>query len=113
MSLNRVQQLFDGLQASDINPNRYQGEIQQVVFELFDAETFVAGIASTLLDGERPERAAILILETTFLLGTHWMRRDGSEFDLRALPEILERARRVEELKEACAATLQLPRPAH
>jgi len=29
------------------------------------------------------------------------------------LPEILERARRVEELKEACAATLQLPRPAH
>ena len=113
MSLSRVRQLFDGLQPSDINPNRYQGAIQQVVFELFDAETFVAGIASTLLEGERPERAAISILETTFLLGTNWMRRDGSQFDLRTMPEILARARRVEDLKEACAATLQLPRPAH
>jgi hypothetical protein len=93
-----------------MNSNCYKGEIKELVFELLDAETFVAGIASTLLEGQCPERAAMPILETTFLFGTCWMRRDGSQFDLRATPEVLDHARRVEALKDACAALILSPR---
>lgn len=109
---SQVQRLYDSLQRSTVDPNRYKAALQDVVFELMEADTFVAGIASSFLEGEQVDRSHLAILGMTFLVDTSWLRRDGSRFDLQSYPELLDYARCVEALKHECARLL-LPKSPH
>lgn len=101
-----VRQLFDKLCDTRVNPGRFTRNLQSVAFELIDADTFIAGIASCLLDSEAVNASHASILRSPFLEGTFWLSRDGCRTDLHPYPELLEYAQRVEALRRACAVSL-------
>lgn len=107
-----VQRVFEQLRETRVNPNRYTGHVQNVVFELIDADTFIAGIASCLLDRERVDASHVAILRSPLLEETSWLGRDGSRTNLSPHPELLTYAQRVEAVRRECGKLL-LPKPTH
>jgi hypothetical protein len=107
-----VQRVFEQLRDTRVNPNRYTGHLQNVVFELIDADTSIAGIASCLLDCEHVDASHVAILRSPLLEETSWLGRDGSRTDLRPYPELLTYAQRVEAVRQECGKLL-LPKTTH
>lgn len=73
-----VQRVFEQLRDTRVNPDRYTGHSQNVVLELIDADTFIVGIASSLLDREHVDASHVAILRSPLLEETSWLGRDGS-----------------------------------
>ena len=102
--LNRV---FDtGKRSIDIH--NYIDQAFDVAFEITTADTFIAGIASKILDRERVTKADRKILNDVRLSGTDWRCDDGELFNLEPYPEINTAARGVEELRAQCRQALEL-----
>jgi hypothetical protein len=104
MSIKKLQQLSDALRHKTTNVNRYSGLLAEVAFELVTADTFIAGIASSLLEESAVAQAELALLERRFLIGTDWMLPNGSTVDLRNEPELLGHAQVLEALKVECLA---------
>jgi hypothetical protein len=105
MSIKKLEQLYDALRRKTTNVNRYAGALTDVAFELVTADTFVAGIASSLLEKRAVAPGEFAVLRSQFLVGTDWKLQDGSTVDLRNEPDLLEHAQVLEALKEECIAS--------
>jgi len=92
--------LYEELRRTSIDPSRYVGTFVDVVFELLETDAFVAGVASSLLEGRIIESERLAILRRPFLVGTTWELRDGSVVDIQEAPALLAHARLIESLKK-------------
>ena len=49
--MDRLRRLFSQMKIGGIRIADYEGDLEDVVADMFTKDTFIAGIASTLLDG--------------------------------------------------------------
>jgi hypothetical protein len=95
-----------GLYASEgraIDLHKYSEPLFSVVFEMMTTDSFIAGIASKILDGELvgPEERAIA--SSPFLLEARWWKgENGQMFDVNEYPEVRAVALNIERLREKC-----------
>jgi hypothetical protein len=99
---SRLRQLFDQSSKTSVSVRKYQGQTADAAFEICTADTFVAGIASRVLEGQKPESAFLAILANPLMNGTCWVMPDKQLVDLSATPELLQAARLVEDLRMEC-----------
>ena|SRR5215470_4958760 len=108
--VDEIRQCFDELKHHSVDPHNYSGLLFDVVFEIITADTYIAGVASKILDGEFIEVEERLLLGKSLLIDEHWwQRRTGEVFDMQDHADISEYAMKVERLREKCYQALAPP----
>lgn len=83
--------------------NEYTGTLRDVLFDLITADTYVAGIATKILDGDPVESYEVSFVSVPFLKNEHfWQLRDGREVDIEQNPDILAHAKIIEKVRKVC-----------
>jgi len=91
-----------------IDPSQFSGCLFELVVDMITADTFIAGIASKLIDGdsvETPERS--IVGRPLFTDGRSWHLRNGEVFEVEGTGEIWRLANVIEETRVACDKALQ------
>ena len=107
--IEELRQLYESSADRAIDLHRYSGPLFDVVFEIITADTFVAGVASKLLDRQAvtPEEADVV--NSPLLLDSRmWLRDDRRLFDIKPYPEIHRVAMYLERLRAKCHEALGL-----
>jgi hypothetical protein len=102
MTTTRLRVIYDDLRTRAIDPAEHDGELGEAAFEITTADTFIAGVAATLLEGKQPDASHRSVLTREYLLGSCWLLSDGRRIDLRHVPEMYAHARLVEQLRKEC-----------
>lgn len=101
--MSELRSSFEDLRRRKIDLVGYAGLGHAAAFDLITTDSFVAGIATKILDGssvESNERAAV---EKPFLVeGNTWRLVSGEVFDLRDDTELRELAISIERVRECC-----------
>jgi hypothetical protein len=106
--VEELKQLYES-EERVIDLHQYSGPLFDVVFEIITADTFVAGVASKIVDREvvTPEERAVVT--TPLLLDNRmWRCDDGEKFDIQLYPEINRVAKSIESLRAKCQEALSL-----
>ncbi len=102
-----IKRCYEALTDKRIDIHKYSGPLFDVVFEIITADTFVAGVASKLLDRDPVTREERNIISAQMLLeGRLWRLDNGQLFDLQAHAEIKEIAMTIETLRAKCNEAL-------
>ena len=98
---------FEALQNQKLEIHDYGPPLLDVVFEIYTADTFVAGIASKLIDGDPvPQEERVVVASPLMIDGRWWRRDNGEQFDLEPHPEVRDAALEIEDLRIKCKAAL-------
>ena len=101
-----IKDLYEELAELSLDIHKYSGPLFDVIFEIITVDSYVAGIASKLLDINTitPEERAFVA--TRKLMEGMWRRDDGQLFDIRPYPEVKVVADTVERLRSKCDQAL-------
>lgn len=103
----QIKEGFEALQRQKLEIHDYGPPLFDVVFEIYTADTFVAGIASKLIDRDPVAQEERVVVESPLMIESRWWRRDNGElFDLQPHAEILEAALAIEDLRVKCKTAL-------
>ena len=105
--MDRLRRLFSQMKVGGIRIADYEGDLEDVVAEMFTKDTFIAGVASTLLDGKEVEEAYREILAAPIIEGTAWILPEGERNDLGEHPQLLRYAHLLDEVRTECLALLR------
>ncbi len=98
-----IRHCYEALKEQRLDIHRYSGPLFDVVFEVVTADTFVAGVASKLIDRETVAPEERSVVTTPLLMEDRWWRcDDGQMFDLEPYPEIRRVATSIEGLRAKC-----------
>jgi hypothetical protein len=97
--------MLNAMKTASINPADYAGAMFDVVFDIITADTYVAGVATKLVDGERVDPAEAAYVSRPLLKGSAWLY-EGQEFDLSQHPAAFKAAEAVERTRAICARIL-------
>lgn len=112
--IREIGKRYEALMQKSIELGKYNGALFDVAFEITTAETFVAGVASKIVDHNQLTADDKLIVGRPFMLESRWWKRaSGSLFDLNEHPEISRAAIAIEELRAACERALKLKSKPH
>jgi hypothetical protein len=105
--INLIRDLYDALAELSLDVHEYSGPLFDVVFDVVTADSFVAGIARKLLDGNTitPEERAF-IARPRLMNGGWWRCDDGQLFDIRPYARVKVVADAVERLRCKCDKAL-------
>ena len=107
--ITEIGKRYEALMQTSIELGKYNGALFDVAFEITTAETFVAGVASKIVDNNQLTADDRLIVGCSFMLERRWWKcASGSVFDLNEHPEIIRAAIAIEELRSACERALKL-----
>lgn len=102
-----IKRCYEALANTGIDIHKYSGPLFDVVFEIISADTFVAGVASKLLDRDPVTREERAIISAQMLLeGRLWRLDNGKLFDLQSYAEIQAAATVIETLRAKCCEAL-------
>lgn len=104
--LKELRQLYQNPQERLIELSNYSGAPFDVAFDITTEDTFIAGIASKILDGTGVSWEERQIIGDSRLEGDRWRGDDDEFFDLGPYPEINAAAKRVEEFRAKCVEAL-------
>lgn len=104
--LRELDRLFNDPGPRSFDINDYTGQAFDVAFEINTADSFIAGIASRIIDRERVTRAHRKVLNEARVLGSDWRCFDGELFNLEPYPKLRAAAMGVEELRLKCQEAL-------
>ena len=107
VNMDRLRRLFAQMKAGGIRIADCQGDLEDVVAEMFTMDTFIAGVASTLLDGKAVEEAHREILAAPIFEGTAWILPEGGRNDLSGHPGLLGYAHLLDEVRKECLELLR------
>jgi len=112
MSLYQVKQLYEVVCKQILYPHYTEGYIFNLISDLEYLESSIAGLATRIIDGDPVSSGDMRILSHPSLEGAMYKGRlgiygrDGAvedcNYDLSELPEFLEYARNIDELRKAC-----------
>ena len=94
-----------------ININDYDEDNEQdfdALVEIITAETYIAGIADTILSGGSVNPQYREILYRKFIIDDKWQLNDGSNYSLSHIPEVLEYSINIEKLRIECNKVLNI-----
>lgn len=105
--MTELKNLFEVLAEHSIDIHEYTGRMFDIVFEIVTADTFVAGIASKLLNGDSvsPEER-VFVASPMLIEGRWWRCDDGQSVDIRPYPKAKVVADAVEKLRHKCNEAL-------
>jgi|SRR5882724_1614113 len=104
--LEELRQLYESDERV-IDLANYAGSLFDVAFDVITADTFVAGIASKIVDRDIVTAEERIAVDVPFLLEDRWWRRDdGQLFDLQPHAEIHKVAISIEYLRGKCSDAL-------
>jgi hypothetical protein len=105
--VRQLAQAFEQLKSWCPELQYYSGPVRDAVFDMYTADTLIAGIAMTVLAGRSVPHEHRQLLKKPFMRSDRlWLLADGSAFDLAPYPELLEFARRMERVRcEAAKAS--------
>jgi hypothetical protein len=86
----------------------YTGVIDDAESDIISCDTFVAGIADTILNHKTVPYENRAFLKQVSLVGSSYRLPDGHEVDLTQEPELLQYARLIEEVRRLCAEILNV-----
>ena len=102
-----IKRKYQALSNKRIDIHQYSGPLFDVAFEITSADSFVAGVASKLLDRDSITREERILISTQVLLdGRLWRRDSGELFDLHSYAEIKDLAVSIENLRAICYEAL-------
>jgi hypothetical protein len=105
--IQEIRDLFDTLSNQSLTVHHYSGRVFDAVFDITTADTFVAGVASRLIDGDAATIEEFgFIGEPMLTEGRWWRCNDGKLFDLEPYPEIKLVAGTIESLRQKCYEAL-------
>lgn len=94
---------YAAVKQQTIDPHDYSGTLFNLVFDVVTAETFLAGIASKVIDGDYVEPQERAIVGRPVLTEGRWWHSDsGQAFDVQKHDEIRQVASRIEALRVSC-----------
>lgn len=97
--IKALKQAFEKACSDSLDIDMFPVIAQDVAFEIVSTETALAGLASQLLDGERPDPGQLAVCQHIFLRDTVWYSRDGRTFDLRSHDDLLDKALKLLDLR--------------
>ena len=100
--MNRLRELYDQMATSSVHAQDYRGAISDVAFDIITADSFLAGIASAIINRNSPDTVHLRSLKRSLLEGTYWILTNGEKGDLLPYPELLRHARLLEEVRAQC-----------
>jgi hypothetical protein len=92
---------LDVMRRTSVTPADYDGALYDVVFDILTADSYVAGIATKILDGESIPHNERVVVRSPLVVRSSWLY-EGRPFDLSAHPTILAVARAVEHTRDLC-----------
>jgi hypothetical protein len=102
-----IMRCYEALREQRLDIHRYSGPLLDVVFEMITADTFVAGVARKLMDGDLVAPKERIVVRDPLLLEDRWWRCDaGQLFDLEPYEEIRMVATSIESLRAKCKDAL-------
>jgi hypothetical protein len=105
--LRELARTFEQLQGHHVRVRNYTGAAQDAAFDITTADTFVAGIATQLLDEQTvPHEHRSVVAHPSLREGRYWTLTDGGSLDLAPYPELLAYALAVEAVREQCQRLL-------
>jgi hypothetical protein len=102
MKQARLRDSCHRLQACSIALNDYSGSLLDIAFDLITVDTFVAGLASKILDRQTLTPQERQILLPPFLAGSIWNGHEIRHADLTGFPELLAYAQAIEQARVSC-----------
>jgi hypothetical protein len=101
--MTEIKNLFEVLAEHSIDIHEYTGRMFDIVFEIVTADTFVAGIASKLINGHAvtPEER-VFVASPMLIEGRWWRCEDGQSVDIGPYPKVRVVADAVEKLRRKC-----------
>jgi hypothetical protein len=106
--MSQLERLFYKLRTTEIRVTDYDGAMADVAFEIQTTDSFLVGIADTILTTHLPNRDIVPYLSQGTLSGSVWRMPNGALVDLATAPDLLEHARLLDQVRLACiAATLR------
>jgi hypothetical protein len=102
-----VKLAFEALEDQKLDIHQYSPPLFDVVFEIFSADSFIAGIAGKILDRDRIVAEETAILDRPLLQDRRWWRLENGElFDLEPYQEVSTAANALDNLRARCKAAL-------
>ena len=107
--IDELKECFRTMEQQSLDLQSYTGTLHDVVVDITTADTFIAGITSKLIDGERLDKKERAILSKPLLLEGRWWQLDnGTAFDVERHPDIYEVANTLETVRDKCNKALVL-----
>jgi hypothetical protein len=105
-AIERVRRAFFEVDEHQVELRDYQGATKAALFELVTGQSFLAGIATRILNREGvPEDDRAALVDPFLLPENRWRRPFGPCVDL-TQPELVALARALERLRDACFVAL-------
>jgi hypothetical protein len=102
-ALEELRMCYGAVQQQSINISEYSGTLFDILFDIITAETYIAGIASKILDGEDVEPVERKLASKPFLIDGHlWQLDNGQIYDVQNPVEVCQYAVHIERLREKC-----------
>jgi hypothetical protein len=105
--ISEVKEGYCHLSNTSIDPDRYENGVADVVCDILTVDSFVAGIAASIIEAAHVDHSDAVHLAREFLNENVWTTLAGSSFDLSEFPEILQHARLVVRLQNSCLGLLR------
>ena len=100
---NEIRERYEALAGQSLDIHKYSDRMFDVVFEIITADTYVAGVASKIIDGDTVTPDDWNFIGRPMLMEGRWWRcDDGQLFDIEQDPEIKLVASSIESLRHKC-----------
>lgn len=82
--------------------------LSDIIFDVFTAETFIMGIADSIVNGEiRNAKQHLKILEKPLLEKSQWITEINTKIDLTDYTEVLSYTKCIEKIRACCLKILR------
>jgi len=99
----RLEAELKDLSTTSIDLEDYKGELLNVAFDIYNSDTFIAGIADKILSGDIITKGDKNILAIPLIVdNTFWVKNNGQTIDLKNSRQLLTLAEKIENLRKIC-----------
>jgi hypothetical protein len=98
-----LENLYKKLQETTLDMYQFEGVMFDVAFEMTSVDSYLAGIADTIVDGLPVRKSVLGGLDEPWLIDKkYWLLERESKIDLSSYAELLEFALLLEDLRVKC-----------
>lgn len=101
--IDEIRGLYEALTEQSLDIHEYSDRMFDVVFDIITADTYVAGVATKIIDGDPIAPKERNFIGRPLLMEDRWWRCDDGElFDIQRYPRVKLVASTVESLRHKC-----------
>lgn len=106
--IQEIQRRYEAIKHQSLDLHKYSGELFDVACEIITADSFIAGVASKILDGSTIEPIERALAQAPLLIERRlWRRDNGQLVDVSQFDDIYDLANGIETLRSLCDYALR------